>query len=62
MNAIVRDLPVDAEKLAEVLRKNHDEMAAKHSALAVETAQRTVAGKVAGARKTLDVMFDGAVN
>lgn len=62
MNAIVRDLPVDAEKLAEVLRKNHDELAVKHSMLAVETAQRTVAGKMAGARKTLDMMFDGAVN
>ena len=58
MNAIVRDLPDDPQKLAEVMRKNHDEIANKHVQLAVETGQRAVAAKMARARKELDVMFD----
>ena len=62
MNAIVRDLPDDPQKLAEVMRRNHDEIANKHVQLAVETGQRAVAGKMARARKELDAMFEGAVN
>jgi hypothetical protein len=57
MNAIVRDLPMSPEKLAEVMRKNHDEMAAKHSELAVLTAQKSVLAKLAEALKALDAML-----
>lgn len=59
INAIVRDLPDDPEKLAAVLRKNHDELAEKHSRQAVETAQNTVLKKMAGARADLDTVFQG---
>jgi len=60
MNAIVRDLPEDAEQLAELLKRGHDDLAAKHSQLAVQTAQRTVAAKLAKARAELDLAFEVA--